>query len=272
MVLPNAINVPAELQRRQLRHPGPGAGLLQVRDHGPDRDGAAVPGARRDPRRHARGDRHAARSCARTAATRSSSSRSSRCCCPGQDPVTMLLLMAPAGRALRGLYPLGLAARPARARAARARRPSWRLATTATSTRTTLIRRLTCCSTSEARPAPHRQVVYITLAFLMGGGLVLFGIGGSGALRRPGRRDHRQSSGGGHRRRPLPASSERGGAGQAPQRQPDRTPPPGPRSPAPASSSPASATNFDPTHGDLHRRRQGAARGAPATPGRSTSR
>ncbi len=33
---------------------------------------------------------------------------------PGQDPVTMLSLMAPALRALRGLYPVGIAARPAR--------------------------------------------------------------------------------------------------------------------------------------------------------------
>ena len=45
--------------------------LLQVRGHGPDRDGAAVPGPGRHPRAHAARDRHAARSCARTAATRS---------------------------------------------------------------------------------------------------------------------------------------------------------------------------------------------------------
>ena len=52
-----------------------------------------------DPRRHPRDDpprdRHAAAAGARTAATRSWSSRSSRCCCPGTDPITMLISMAP---------------------------------------------------------------------------------------------------------------------------------------------------------------------------------
>ena len=48
--------------------------------------GVAVPGPDRDPGGHARRDRHAARSCARAAATRSSSSRSSPCCCPARTP------------------------------------------------------------------------------------------------------------------------------------------------------------------------------------------
>ena len=46
--------------------------------------GIAVPDPDRDPGDHARGDRDAARSCARTAATRSWSSRSWRCCCPAR--------------------------------------------------------------------------------------------------------------------------------------------------------------------------------------------
>ena len=169
--------------------------------------GLAVPGAGRDPRRHARGDRHAARSCARTAATRSSSSRSSRCCCPGQDPVTMLLADAPAARALRGLYPVGSAARPARCartrsrggrRALRRRRP-----------------RLTTDSTMlfDLRGSGRRRtvkIVYITLAFLMGGGLVLFGIGGGGGISGglvdaiTGHQRRRR-----HQRRPLHASRRR---------------------------------------------------------------
>ena len=61
--------LPAELQRRQLRHPAPGAGLLQVRDHGPDADGGPVPGPGRHPRDHARRASSRRRSCARTAAT-----------------------------------------------------------------------------------------------------------------------------------------------------------------------------------------------------------
>ena len=84
------------------------------------------------------------------------------------------------------------------------------------------------------------KVVYITLAFLMGGGLVLFGIGGGGALsgglvdaitrERRRRRRHR----------PLPrgrAEGDRRGA-----RQPGRTRRSGPPSPARASTSPARAT------------------------------
>ena len=44
------------------------------------------------------------------------------------------------------------------------------------------------------------KVIYITLAFLMGGGLVLFGIGGN-TQRRPRRRDHRREPERRHRRR-----------------------------------------------------------------------
>ena len=62
-VLPGAAagdQLPAELQRRLLRHPAAGAGLLLVRDHGADRDGGAVPDPRRDPRRHAARGHHPA--------------------------------------------------------------------------------------------------------------------------------------------------------------------------------------------------------------------
>ena len=84
MVAAERDQLPAELQRRQLRHPHPGAGLLQVLDHGPGRDGAVVPGPDRHPRgRRAPGSSRRA-SCARTAATRSSSSPSSPWCCPGR--------------------------------------------------------------------------------------------------------------------------------------------------------------------------------------------
>ena len=84
------------------------------------------------------------------------------------------------------------------------------------------------------------KAVYITLAFLMGGGLVLFGIGGGGgvsgglvdAITEQQRRRRR-------RRRPLPQAGE-GGARQDPG-QPAGRAPPGPPSPARASSSRAPA-------------------------------
>ena len=54
------------------------------------------------------------------------------------------------------------------------------------------------------------KVIYITLALLMGGGLVLFGIGGA-ALRRPVRRDHRQQR---RRRHAAPTRFEKRGRGR----------------------------------------------------------
>ena len=63
--------LPAELQRRQLRRAPASTRLLQVLDHGPGGHGGAVPDADRDPRDHADGDPHPEHSCARTAATRS---------------------------------------------------------------------------------------------------------------------------------------------------------------------------------------------------------
>ena len=73
-VLPGAAagdQLPAELQRRLLRHPAAGAGLLLVRDHGPDRDGARCSRSRSGSSRR-RGSASSRRSsCARAAATRS---------------------------------------------------------------------------------------------------------------------------------------------------------------------------------------------------------
>ena len=58
MVLPNAIRFLQNFNDDIVRHPPAGARLLQLLDHGPGGHGAAVPGADRDPRGHARGDRH----------------------------------------------------------------------------------------------------------------------------------------------------------------------------------------------------------------------
>ena len=84
------------------------------------------------------------------------------------------------------------------------------------------------------------KIVYITLALLMGGGLVLFGIGGGGAMQ-GGLVDAITGSSGGdtgtERFDKREQDAARGHAGAA-----RRTPPPGPRSPAPASRAPASAT------------------------------
>ncbi len=57
---PAGDQLPAELQRRLLRHPAAGEGLLLVRDHGADRDGGAVPDPRRDPGGDAHGRDHPA--------------------------------------------------------------------------------------------------------------------------------------------------------------------------------------------------------------------
>ena len=104
--------------------------------------------------------------------------------------------MAPALRPLRGLYPVGIAARTA---APRAGRPtSGNPPTTPTTPNPDRM-------LFDLRGAGRRRtvkVIYITLAFLMGGGLVLFGIGGD-VTRRPGRRHHGGSGGGDDRRGPL---------------------------------------------------------------------
>ena len=151
---------------------------------------------------------------------------------PGQDPVTMLSLMAPLYLLFEGSILLAslLDRRAARKEADEPESP-----TTSNPDRMLF----------DLRGAGRRRtvkVVYITLAFLMGGGLVLFGIGGdvSGGL--------------------VDAITERGGGGDDGSdrfrkqetaalkrtRPTRRTPPRGPRSPARASRSPASARTSTP--------------------------
>ena len=144
--------------------------------------GLAVPGAGRDPRGHARWGSSRRGSCARTAATRSSCIAVVAVLLPGQDPVTMLLADGPAARALRGLYPAWPRCSTAAQRARRAREEAERgpRATTATTTSRTDSMLFDLRGSGRRRTV---KIVYITLAFLMGGGLVLFGIGGGGASR-----------------------------------------------------------------------------------------
>ena len=78
------------------------------------------------------------------------------------------------------------------------------------------------------------KVVYITLALLMGGGLVLFGIGG-GTSGRPGRRHHRAQR---RRRDERRFEKRRSRRRSRSARRPTRAPRPGPSSPARASTSP----------------------------------
>ena len=59
VVLERAVAVPAELQRRLVRHPPAGQGLLQVRGLLPGRDRSAVPDPRRRAGGHAAGHLHA---------------------------------------------------------------------------------------------------------------------------------------------------------------------------------------------------------------------
>ena len=84
------------------------------------------------------------------------------------------------------------------------------------------------------------KIVYITLALLMGGGLVLFGIGGGGAMQ-GGLVDAITGSSGGDTGTERFDKREREAAA-AHAHATRRTPPPGPRSPAPACRAPASAT------------------------------
>ena len=143
----------------------------------------------------------------------------------------------PAARALRGLYPVRLVL-DRRAERARAREEA-ELADATTTTSPRLPTRLMLFDLRGAGRRRVVKVVYVTLAFLMGGGLVLFGIGGdvSGGL--------------------VDAITERSGSGDdgdealrgararraaAPRSRTRATPRCGPRSPARASSSRAPAT------------------------------
>ena len=152
VVLPRGGQLPPELQRRQLRRAPAGAGLLQVLDHGPGGDGGAVPDADRDPRDHADGDPDPEAAAAEPPLRDPGHSHRRRPAArrrPGDDAPDH----APDRRALRGLYPSRLAARPAR-RAPRRRRGG-RGGRAATSPPWTT----RCSSTSEApaAAAPSRS-------------------------------------------------------------------------------------------------------------------
>ena len=231
--------LPAELQRRQLRHPPAGAGLLPVLDPAPAGDGllfqipigvlavtrmgivtprpAAQEPPLRDPRDRDRGD----------AAARPG---------PGDDAADH----GPADRALSRALSCWRAARPARqARRAPARRRSTGRRRRR-ARRTTPIRRLNrCCSTSEAPAAADRQ------------GRLPHPRHPDGRrpravrhrrrrLRRPRRRHHRATAAAAATAPALPRA--RRASRSARQARTRRTPPPGPSSPAPASSSRAPAT------------------------------
>ena len=112
------------------------------------------------------------------------------------------------------------------------------------------------------------KVVYITLAFLMGGGLVLFGIGGGGGVSGGLVDAITERSGGGDTGADRFRKQETAGA-RARRRPTRRTRPPGPRSPAPASSSPAPATTSTPTKGTFTKAGQAKLQPAPATRGSS---
>ncbi|CAA9498145.1 MAG: Twin-arginine translocation protein TatC, partial [uncultured Solirubrobacteraceae bacterium] len=112
--------LPAELQRRPVRHPPAGARLLPLLDRRADRHGSALP----DPRRHPRGDADGHRQ--RRAAAQEPPLRGAGDRRAGDAPARYRSdhdgrLDGAAGSALRGLYPLRRAARPALGAGARAR-------------------------------------------------------------------------------------------------------------------------------------------------------
>ena len=95
MVLPNAISFLQNFNADNYDILIQAKRLLQVLGHGPDRDGDRVPGAGRDPRHHARGDRHDGAAAPLPPLRVPGLRDRRRCCCPGQDPVTMLSLLVP---------------------------------------------------------------------------------------------------------------------------------------------------------------------------------
>ena len=91
------------------------------------------------------------------------------------------------------------------------------------------------------------KIVYLALALLMGGGLVLFGIGGA-TQRRPRRRDHRQRRRR-HEHRHGSYKKRLKALEQRPRRPTRSDAAPGPRSPAPRFQRAGVGDNFDPTTG-----------------------
>ena len=96
----------------------------------------------------------------------------------GRDPVTMLLMMLPLLFLYEGSILLAslLDRRAARVRAREEAAETGDRLDALDPTTTDALR------PQRFRPPQAVKIVYVTLAFLMGGGLVLFGIGGSGAL------------------------------------------------------------------------------------------
>ena len=98
---------------------------------------------------------------------------------PGGDPVTMLLMMLPILFLYEGSI---LLAAMLDRRAARARDREEEAEAADTELAPLRLRRLMLFDLRGSGRRRVVKIVYITLAFLMGGGLVLFGIGGGGAL------------------------------------------------------------------------------------------
>ena len=94
VVLPAAVHFFVNFNSEQFNVIVQAGPYYRLRRHDPAGDGARFPGARRDPRRDPRGTRHAADSCARRAATRSSRARSIAALLPG-EVITMVLEAVP---------------------------------------------------------------------------------------------------------------------------------------------------------------------------------
>ena len=159
---------------------------------------------------------------------------------PGQDPVTMLILMAPLVVLYEGsiLFASLLDRRAARARAREEAEEA-----AADDDELHPDRDLKRPMLFDLRGRGRRRtvkIVYITLALLMGGGLVLFGIGGGGAMQGGLVDAITGSSGGDTGSERFDKAREGRRRGDAAQRR--RTPRPGPRWRAPGCRAPASAT------------------------------
>ena len=109
--------LPPELQRRQLRHPPAGQGLLPLRDPRPGGDGPLLPGAGRDPRAHAHGHR-LRRPAAALAPLHDPRDRGRGDAAAGPGPGHDAVADVAALRALRGFYPVRCVARSSRERSA----------------------------------------------------------------------------------------------------------------------------------------------------------
>ena len=238
-------------------------GLLPLRDHGPDRDGHRCSRCRSGSSRITRVGIVSAAQLRHSPPLRDPRHRGRRDAAAGPGSGDDAVADAPALPALRGLYPVGSAARPARC-AQEAARAANRSTTTSTPLTTMLF---------DLRGSGRRRtvkIVYITLAFLMGGGLVLFGIGGGGGISGGLVDAITERSGGGDTGADR-FSKHGGGGARAHAGQPAGRRRPGPRSPARASSSPAPARTSTPRKATFTEP-AAQAHAAPATRGSAISR